>query len=343
MSALVGHEAVLESLKRAVDEGRTAHAYLFTGREGVGKKLAAVHFACLLNCPGPDTDRSCRTCRRIFGEKHPDVVIERPEKNSIRIDRVRNLQGFFKYAPVEGRYRVVIIDDAHLINRPAQNALLKTLEEPPPGRILVLITAKPFGLLPTVRSRCRKVRFGPIPEDSLAGLLEREHHLSAEQATILASMSGGSAGRALRMASSNFMDLRERMLSVLADPSKHGFRGILALSAAISSDRATALDAIEIGTAWVRDLLRARFGHRARPVSRGDSLDRTAGSAQHYSSEALLAVCGELSRGAELIGAEINVNRNLVTDLMLVRIARILAGPALGLDSGTRMGREQQK
>ncbi len=337
MSALVGHETVYESLKKAVDDGRTAHAYLFAGREGVGKKLAAIQFACLLNCAEPhvDTDRSCRTCRRIVEEKHPDVIIERPEKDMIRIDRVRNLQNFFKYAPVEGRHRVVIIDDAHLMNRPAQNALLKTLEEPPPGRVLVLISAKPAALLPTVRSRCRKVRFGPIPVELLAALLRKEHSLSSERAAVLASLSGGSAGRALKMAKTNFMELREKMISALVDPSLYGFRGILELSAAICTDRATALDAIEISAAWVSDQLGEKFNCEASALSYGGSLDRPSGSAQHYASEALLSVYEELSRGAELIEAEINVNRNLVTDLMLLRISRILAGPTLGRGQGS--------
>jgi len=332
MSALVGHDAVLDSLKRAVRHERTAHAYLFTGREGVGKKLAAVHFACLLNCPEPETDaaRSCRTCRRIIEEKHPDVIIERPDKDMIRIDRVRNLGSFFKYAPVEGRHRVVIINDAHLMNIPAQNALLKTLEEPPPGRVLVLISAKPAALLPTVRSRCRKVRFGPIPVELLATLLRTEHGLSPEHAAALAPMSGGSVGRALKMAETNFIELREKIVAVLADPGAHGFQGILELSAAISADRVTALDAIEIGTAWVRDLLSATFNREATAPSYGDSLDRPTGTAQHYASEELLSVYEELSRGAELIEAPINVNRNLVTDLMLLNICRILAGPTLG-------------
>ena len=160
-------------LERTAKEGRPAHAYLFTGREGVGKRMAAFRFASMLNCPDPqaDPDGTCHVCRRISSETHPDFIIERPEKGMIRIERVRLLQNSFKFAPAEARFRIAVIDDAHLMNRSAQNALLKTLEEPPPARVIVLVTSKPFLLLSTVRSRCRRVRFGPIPLETLCAIL----------------------------------------------------------------------------------------------------------------------------------------------------------------------------
>jgi len=337
MTFLVGHENNLALLERTVREGRPAHAYLFTGPAGIGKKLVAMRFACLLNCarPGEDTDGSCNVCRRIIAEKHPDVTIERPEKGMIRIDRIRNVQAFFKYAPVEGRYRILIIDDAHLMNRSAQNALLKTLEEPPPGRVLVLISARPFLLLSTVRSRSRRMRFNPIPFSPLAELLEQKG-LPAEKARILASMSSGSVERAMEMAESKFLDLREQMIAALTDPMGKSISGLLELSAAISVDRQTAAEAIDIALTWIRDLLVEQNGFDIAEPVHGDFLDRIASAAQHHSSRQLLSVYDELSRASSLIEADINVNRNLVTDVMFLKIARILAGPTLGIATAGR-------
>ncbi len=332
MTFLVGHENNLALLKQTVTEGRPAHAYLFTGPEGIGKKRIGLRFACLLNCHGAheNLEGSCSVCRRIIAEKHPDVTIERPERGMIRIDRIRNLQAFFKYAPVEGRYRVTIIDDAHLMNRSAQNALLKTLEEPPSGRVLILVTSRPSLLLPTVRSRTRRMRFNPIPLSSLAKLLE-QMGIPLEKARALAVMSSGSVARAMEMDASSFLDLRERIVSALSDPKGKTIGGLLELSATISTDKHTAVQAIEIATTWIRDLLVEQAGFDLTERIHGDFLDRIASAAQHDNSRQLLSVYDELVKASSLIESDINVNRNLVTDVMLLRIARILAGPSLGV------------
>jgi DNA polymerase-3 subunit delta' len=329
MDALLGHQKILDFLKRTVQEARPAHAYLFTGLEGVGKKLVAVRLACMLNCPDPagDRDSECPVCRKISAEKHPDVAIERPEKGIIRIDRIRNLQSAFKYAPVEGNWRVVVIDDAHLMNRAAQNALLKTLEEPPPSRMLILVTSKPNLLLSTVRSRCRRIRFGALSEEVMHRILEAKG-ISPDRARVLTALSSGSCGRAIEMSSPGFMRLRDRVIGFLTDPSAFGISGVLELSAVVSSDREVALDAVEIARAWIRDILTYEDGNQIR--SEGDSLDIIASAAQHHTSAQLLRAYDELTTASELIQADINVNKNLVTDVMLLKILRILAGPTLG-------------
>ncbi len=159
---------------------RTAHAYLFSGIEGIGKKLVALEFARMLCCPeyAGEPGHECGTCEKINRGAHPDVLIEAPLKGSIRIDRIRNLQAFFKYSPIEAPYRVIVIDDAHTMNRAAQNALLKTLEEPPSFGVLILITSKPSSLLPTVLSRLRKIKFAPLARSDVAKELFRTQRLT---------------------------------------------------------------------------------------------------------------------------------------------------------------------
>lgn len=332
MNVLVGHEKLVSFLERTVQERRPAHAYLFSGREGVGKKLVAYRFACLLNCPDRqnDPDDSCPVCTKIIEGKHPDVHIEKPDKGMIRIEKVRNLHAFFRYAPIEARYRVVIIDDAHSMNRAAQNALLKTLEEPPAFAVLILISSKPSLLLPTVRSRCRRLRFGSLPIESVSLMLERRG-LSRAKARVLAAMSCGSIGRALEMEGAGFMKLREQVIGAFAHPGAMGIRGALELSLAISSDRRTAVNAIEIACTWIRDVLMEQLGAEGIDKANVDCLDRISDAAQHLSSEQLISVYDELVKAAELVEAEINVNRNLVTDVALLKTLRIMAGPGLGV------------
>jgi DNA polymerase-3 subunit delta' len=339
----LGHEHVLGLLRQTVAEGRPAHAYLFSGPEGIGKKLVAVRFAAMLNCPQSqdDSNASCPVCRRICEEKHPDFIIEKPLRDMIRIDRVRYVQSFFQFAPVEAFYRVAIIDNAHSMNRAAQNALLKTLEEPPTGRVLILVTSKPFLLLPTVRSRCRRIRFGPIRSDILAEILERQG-LDREKVSLTAGASGGSAARALEMSASHFLDLRRQMIDMLTDSQSFGIRGNLELSAEISKDKELALDAIGIASSWVRDLLAVKEGSLGSGVINSDLLDRIVFSAEHLSSKQLFSIYDELVKASELVEAEINVNRNLIMDALLLRIRRILAEPAPRIAERLLDGQRQQ-
>lgn len=334
MDMLVGHEKVIGLLERTAEEGRPPHAYLFAGRDGVGKKPAALLFARMLNCPTPNSDRegTCPVCRRISQGKHPDVYVETPERAMIRIEKIRNLaQGFFRYAPVEGRYRIAIIDDAHLMNQAAQNALLKTLEEPPPACIIVLVTAKPYLLLSTVRSRCRKVRFGPIPPESMAGLLEVRMGLTSSEALILAAMSGGSMSRAIEMSGTGFTDLREQVIELLESPTKRGLAGILEFSLLISGEKSRVQETIEIAGTWIRDLIVRGISDDDGLIINRDSLDRIASAAQHRGYEELLAAYEELMKASNLVESGTNVNRNLLTDIMLLRITRLLEGPTLGV------------
>ncbi|MBI5249242.1 MAG: DNA polymerase III subunit delta' [Desulfomonile tiedjei] len=332
MNLLLGHDKLLLFLERTAREGRPAHAYLFSGREGVGKKLAALRFACLLNCPDKrnDPDDSCQVCRRIIQGAHPDVRVEEPEKGMIRIEKVRSLNRAFRFAPIEARYRVVIINDAHLMNLAAQNAMLKTLEEPPAFAVLILVSSRPSVLLPTVRSRCRRLRFGSLPTESVALILERKG-ISRSKALVLAAMSTGSAGRALEMEHGSFIGLRDKVLAAFSNPGATGIRGALELSAAVSVDRSTAIQAIDIACTWIRDVLIEQIGAEGMGKVHVDLLDRISEAAQHQSSEQLISVYEELVKAAELIEADINVNRNLVMDVTLLKALRIMAGPGLGV------------
>ena len=225
------------------------------------------------------------------------------------------------------------------MNRSAQNALLKTLEEPPRASILILISSKPALMLPTVRSRCRRIRFKPIAVGELAALLARRRDVELARARVLAGVACGSVERALTMDTSKSLELRDGIVQILREPAKKGMAALLGLSEKISSDRATALEAIELASTWVRDLLTEKLGAESADPIHSDLLDTTRLTAQHHSTDALLSVHEELRKAAGLIEAEINANTRLVTDLMFLRLARILHGPTMGLGS-SRSGKE---
>lgn len=232
---VIGHRRVIALLSRSVAREILPPALLFAGPAGVGKRKTAVALAETINCLQPastdalprDACGTCASCRRIARGVHPDVlVIEPGDLGSIRIEQVREVVDRAGYRPFEGRRRVVIVDGADAMVDAAQNALLKTLEEPPSASMFVLVSAMPDALLPTVLSRCPRLRFGELSPAEIAEALMRDHDYDEAEARAAAVEADGSIGRALSAASADVAEAREvarRLLEQTArvsDPSR---------------------------------------------------------------------------------------------------------------------------
>jgi DNA polymerase-3 subunit delta' len=256
---LFGHEAAETALLDAVDGGRLPHAWLFCGPRGVGKATLAFRFArfLLAGAPvaaaglfGPATrslaiEPSHPVFRRVASGGHADLqVIERgldPRRKKLRseivVDDTRSIAAFLHLTPADGQWRVVIVDEADLMNRNAANALLKILEEPPKRAILMLLSDNPGRLLPTIRSRCRMLALKPLASSLVAEALKRYRpDLSAIDAALLVQLADGSIGRALELASGGGLALYRGILETLAaagdGEALHAFADRLARSGA---------------------------------------------------------------------------------------------------------------
>ena len=222
---LVGHRPILGLVARAIVQGTLPQSLIFSGPDGVGKRRVAIALAQVLNCQAPQTDvegfvldacGKCGACRRIERGTYSDVLTVVPEESgNTKIHQVRDVIDRMMFRPFEGRCRVVIIDQADTLVDQAQNALLKTLEEPPDSSVLVLVTARPDALLPTVRSRCPRLRFGRLGVADVAAVLERNHGCDAHEADALAAMSDGSLARALERRSGQHGEARDAALRFL--------------------------------------------------------------------------------------------------------------------------------
>jgi DNA polymerase-3 subunit delta' len=220
---VTGHRPVLELLARAVSRGSVPPTLIFAGPDGVGKRLTAMALAQALNCEKPvkyadgtDGCGACASCTRIARGVHADVLVVEPgDSGSIKIDQVRDAIDRSAYRPFEGRRRVVIVDGADALVGEAQNALLKTLEEPPPSSVFVLLTARPDLLLPTVRSRGHRLRFGALAESDVASVLLKHHGFSEADAHAAAATSDGSIGRALAENTDEASEARDTAVRVL--------------------------------------------------------------------------------------------------------------------------------
>ncbi len=215
-----GQPMAVKLLQRAVTNNRIAGAYLFYGPRGIGKRLAAIEFAKGINCgnkPGDSCDR-CSSCIRIEQNNYPDVLWVYPAGKSrqIKIERVRELQKSISWRAYEGRKKVAVIVDAHTLKIEAGNALLKTLEEPPPNSVIILITHSPETLLPTIRSRTQGVQFFHIPRQVIAGILESDLGFNGKDAELYSQLAMGSPGRALNFKDEDILEQRRLVLDMLA-------------------------------------------------------------------------------------------------------------------------------
>ena len=224
--AVRGHATIRRLLARAVVRGRLPPSLVLSGPDGVGKRQVAVGLAELLNCEAvpeageaagvPESCGACRTCRRIARGAHADVIVLAPgDTGTIKVESVREVVARAAFRPFEGRRRVVVVDDADRLVPEAQNALLKTLEEPPPASVFLLVTHRPHLLLPTVRSRCPEIRFGGLAADEVADVLVGECGVAPEAAPVVAASAGGSVARALETGSDEYLQARDSAAAAL--------------------------------------------------------------------------------------------------------------------------------
>jgi DNA polymerase-3 subunit delta' len=331
---------MLEGLLRAARERRLAHALLFTGPEGIGKFLGAEWLALGLLCDqGPARPcGACGPCKRMKAGAHPDFLAIDPDlegEEEIRIGRITyrekdprtNIGDFLSLRPMEGGWRVVLVRDAERMTDEAQNALLKTLEEPGRSTLLVLVTARPESLLPTTRSRCVVVALRPLDRIACARIL-RERGLAADRAEVLARWSRGSPGAALALQATGAEEARARIEAVLAGdldplaaaaelgdlPGEFGGR----TPTARARHRARAI--LDLALAVLGDLARSAAGVDAADLAHGDLARRIRAGDAEAAVAAEAASPASRARQLELcLQARQDVEANLAPDAILER------------------------
>ena len=332
--ALVGQDAVVAALRHALEAGRLPHAMLFQGPVGVGKATCAGILASALNCreEGPaDACGRCVSCRKVARGLHPDISWVQPEKRIIRVEQARDIVESVGYRPYEGNRRVVVIDDAHTMNANAQNALLKTLEEPPPSSVMVLVTPAPRSLLPTVRSRCQLLRFRPLPMPELRRQLEGVFGMPADEARLRAGLAPGSLGRAIDLDFEAYTDRRDVAESALKD-ARDGGASLLAaaetLLAAGGGERKIdqATSAMAVARDILRDLLVLRTGSADELLVNADRAGEWRGWATATPEEGIVAALAAIERADERLRGPLQPNVRLTIERALVEAGAALRG-----------------
>ncbi|TAN37855.1 MAG: DNA polymerase III subunit delta' [Nitrospirae bacterium] len=216
LNNIIGQGKAVTMLRGMMERQRVASSYIFCGEPGIGKKTTAISFAKALNCLNRldtvDACDACASCRKIDAGVHPDFLLLATEDRTIKIEEIRAIEEALSFKPYEGRYKIIIIDEAEAMTLPAANAFLKTLEEPPDASVIILVTARPDMLPATIRSRCCRVNFFPLAEGSSRQVLSGSFEGPALE--LLLRLSMGRPGEAL---SGGLLESRDWSMGLFRD------------------------------------------------------------------------------------------------------------------------------
>lgn len=271
---IVGHDWVVDYLRRSILAGQIAHAYLFAGPGSIGKGTLALRLAQALVCErgGADPCLACRACKRAAHGNHPDVRLlslaaqnaslkpDEAKGRELRIDAVRDWQRDIDLRPFEAARRIFILDDADKLTEQAANAMLKTLEEPPPYAVLILLAHGAGDLLPTIVSRCRILRLRPVSRSAIAAGLQACYGIAAEDAATLAAWSAGRFGWAVTATENpELIEQQQTFLDTLADLRSRGrverLKWAEERAKDYRSDQPAVLEWLLLWQTWWRDVL----------------------------------------------------------------------------------------
>ena len=318
-SQILGHERQKDILRRAIESDRLAHAYLFEGPEGIGKRLMALALVRAVFCQDGTGCGNCSACRKVDHHNHPDLHILEADGASIKIEQVRGLQKELSYRPLEAPKKVCLIDGADKLNPAAGNSLLKTLEEPIGSALLILITARPEGVLSTIRSRCQRLPFVRLPQERLRQVLLERLGVDETQGHILTALSEGSFKKALGKDRDLFIEKRRVLLKSLTALSPGSIVPLFDLARELSEQKEQLPEILEIFQAFYRDLLLFRHGWPEAELVNIDLIDKIRRIANRETVPALLNKLDAIAASRRQL--ERNVNRQLAMDVLLMHLA----------------------
>lgn len=320
---IVGNEAVHRLLKTILMQGKTSHACLFTGPEGVGKATTAQVFAKALLCASPEDGMPCdhcNSCRKFDSDNHPDFHRIDGEKGTIKIEQIRELQKNIYLKAYESENRVYLIDRADNLTIEAANSLLKILEEPPARSYFILTSHRPFALLPTIISRCQQFNFQPVLSEQLEGYLVDVAAVNQVEAKLLSLLSGGCPGKAYSIANTpGLLESRVELVQMLTTLLEGNDWDQVKMAEYLEKAKDRLDVFIEFITLWYRDLLVWKECQNPNLLVNIDMLKKIEDLSQRYSKPGLLGLLNEVSQTKKALAA--NANARLVLDNLVFRLA----------------------
>lgn len=320
---IVGHKEIIRHLQNAIRLGKVSHAYIFSGETGCGKKLLATAFAMTLQCEqrGVDPCLTCSSCKKALSKNHPDIIhITHEKPNSIGIEDIRSqLIDDVAIKPYCSSYKIYIISEAEKLTLQAQNALLKTIEEPPAYAVILLLTNNMDALLPTITSRCVKLGLRPVKESMVKEYLMEKMHIPDYQAKMDASLAQGNIGKAKQLAESeDFAQVTENALRLLRRSDSMELFELVDAIKMLSADKQNIYDYLDLFTMWFRDVLLFKATREVDGLVFKDQFNDIKERAGKSSYEGLETIIDAIEKARTRLHA--NVNFDLVMELLFLTI-----------------------
>lgn len=322
-SDIIGHEDIVKYFKSSIELGKVSHAYILNGEKGAGKKTLAAVVAKSLQCEKgePDPCGQCKSCLQAESGNQPDIIWVNHEKpNVITVDEIRTqIINDISLKPYSSRYKIYIVQDAQMMNPPAQNALLKTLEEPPEYGIIILLTSNVDKILPTIISRCLVLNFKPIQQLDIIEYLMENLEVDSGKAKFCADFAQGNLGKAVRLAiSPDYNELKEDSIRLLSNIQDMDIDDIIRAVKNMGKYKLDITDYIDIMTMWFRDILMVKISNSPNKSIFKDEYSVMKKQASRISYEGIELVLEAMEKLK--IRLEANVNFDIAMELMLLTI-----------------------
>lgn len=322
-SEIVGHEQIKEHMQAAIRDKKPFHAYLFQGEEGVGKEALARTFAAGLQCQSESADKPCKecvSCRQMESGNQPDVIWVTREKASLGVDEIREqLCNTMDIKPFSSPYKTYLVPEAEKMTEAAQNALLKTIEEPPEYGIVILMTSNISALLPTIQSRCLTMEFRPLSTAVVESYVKEHCQVPDYQARASAAFAQGNLGKAMRYAKSeDFIERKDHIISLLRHVEQMDLSEMLAVIKDLGTRKDEVRDYIDLMVLWYRDVLLFKATKDINQLLFQDEASYISREASHRSYEKIEEILQAFEKAKVRLRA--NVNFDITMELMLLTL-----------------------
>lgn len=322
-SEIVGHEQIKEHMQAAIRDKKPFHAYLFQGEEGVGKEALARTFAAGLQCQSESADKPCKecvSCRQMESGNQPDVIWVTREKASLGVDEIREqLCNTMDIKPFSSPYKIYLVPEAEKMTEAAQNALLKTIEEPPEYGIVILMTSNISALLPTIQSRCLTMEFRPLSTAVVESYVKEHCQVPDYQARASAAFAQGNLGKAMRYAKSeDFIERKDHIISLLRQVEQMDLSEMLAVIKDLGTRKDEVRDYIDLMVLWYRDVLLFKATKDINQLLFQDEASYISREASHRSYEKIEEILQAFEKAKVRLRA--NVNFDITMELMLLTL-----------------------
>lgn len=322
-SEIIGHEQIIGHLQNAIRTGRVSHAYILDGEEGAGKNLLARAFAQTLQCEKQGTEAcgECRSCRQTFSGNQPDIIYVSHEKaGSIGVDEIREqLCQDIQIRPYSSPYKIYLVDEAEKMTAQAQNALLKTIEEPPAYGVILLLTTNSEGFLPTILSRCVTLKLRPVSDRQVREYLMEHLQIPDYQADVCTAFARGNIGKAKRLAQSeHFGELKDHAIHLVRHIEDMEIFEITDAIRRVADYKAEISDYLDLLALWYRDVLLFKATRQIDSLVFAGEINYISAQAAKSSYEGLERIIESLDKAKVRLKA--NVNFELTMELLLLTI-----------------------